>query len=124
MDARSSFFLKASPLAQVAMYDELKFGLANKQQREGVGVGVGQGQGQGVGQGQGGGEDEGEGEGGIPSLGTFLSACLAASRLPPGQCSLTREVSDEARAEAIATASPLMCAAMQDLPGGRGGRGG
>ena len=60
----------------------------------------------------------------IPSFLTFLLSCLSASRLPPRQCDLTREMPDAARAEAMATASPLMASALQDLPdGGMAGEG-
>ena len=51
------------------------------------------------------------------------SSCLAASRLPPGGCSLTREMSDAARREAIAEGSPALCAGLQDLPGNMAGEG-
>ena len=75
-------------------------------------------------QGQGEGAEEAEaGAAAPPSFATFLLSCLAASRLPPGGCSLTREMSDAARREAIAEGSPALCAGLQDLPGNMAGEG-
>ena len=101
VDARSFFFLGRSPIAQERIYSELYFDLINKGSRASESLSMHS----------------------IPSFSTFLFSCLAASRLPPGQCDLTREMTDAARRCAIERAEPAICTALQDLPGGMAGEG-